>query len=156
MAKEREEQSEGGIMRTTPQRWGRPFEEIERLFNDLRPWRSGLWGEAEIHGNMPRVDLMDRESEMVLRAELPGVKKEDLDITVDEQSVSLHATRHHEERTEKGNYYRAEISRGEYLRTIPLPCLVDGDKAKASFKDGMLELTLPKVEQSRRKRITVQ
>jgi HSP20 family protein len=92
---------------------------------------------------------------VVIKAELPGVEKKDLDVSVTETSVTIKGTTSHEEKEEKGDFYRCEISRGAYARTVGLPSYVDADKAKASFKDGVLELTLPKVEKSKRRSIEI-
>jgi len=147
-----------------PQRWMSPFEELDRMFDEflssgLRParWGRELMPEmAGMEARMPRIDVVDRESELLVRAELPGVDKKDLDISLSENVLTIKASSSHEQKEEKGDYYRCEISRGSFARTIPLPAYVDGDKAKANFKDGILELTLPKIEQSRRRRISIE
>jgi HSP20 family protein len=146
-----------------------PFEEMDRLFERmwegfgprwLRPLRSEWpWGrepELGMEYQMPRVDVVDREAEVLVRAELPGVEKKDLDVSVTEQTLTLRASAHREEVEEKGEYRRNEIVRGEYVRTLALPAAVDGEKARATFKDGLLELTLPKLEIHKRQRIAVQ
>jgi HSP20 family protein len=92
----------------------------------------------------------------VIRAELPGVKKEDLDVSITGDRVTIRATSSHEEAEEKGDYYRKELSRGVFSRTVPLPCAVQGDQSKATFKDGVMELLLPKVEPAKRQRIKVE
>ena len=71
-------------------------------------------------------------------------------------TVTINVTDTHKKEETKGDYYRCEISRGAFSRTVALPCDVDGSKANANFKNGMLELTIPKVEQSKRRRITIQ
>lgn len=150
---------------TIPARWISPLEDIERMFDDLftsrlmRPSRLqwDMRPERQVfEGRMPRIDVVDRENELLVRAELPGVDKKDLDISLGENSLTIKATASHEETQESGDYHRREISRGAFVRTLPLPAFVDGDKAKANFKDGILELTLPKIEQSKRRRIKVQ
>lgn len=108
-------------------------------------------------GRMPKVDMVDRESEYVIRAELPGVNKDDIEVTLTENTVTIEATTSHEEKEEKeeGKYYRREISRGDFRRTLTLPCTVDDVKASASFTDGVLELTLPKTEKTAGKKVKV-
>lgn len=153
-------------------RWGRlptPFEEMDRMMEQaieqafhrgwMRPWQRGWapWhalGAAE--GEVPRVDVVDRDADVVIRAELPGVKKEDLDVSITGDRVTIRATTSHEEAEEKGDYYRKELSRGVFSRTVPLPCAVQGDQSKATFKDGVMELVLPKVEPAKRQRIKVE
>lgn len=146
-------------------RWLSPFEEIDRLFDDFlssraiaRPSFLGRMIEpGSIESRAPRVDLVDRESELLVRAELPGVDKKDLDISLNDNVLTIKGqSRREETHEEKGEYYRREIAQSSFSRTIPLPSYVDSDKAQASFRDGILELTLPKVEESRRRRIQIQ
>jgi len=104
---------------------------------------------------MPNVDVIDREDEILVRAELPGVDRKDVDVSLSDSLVTIKGSSNHEEKEEKGNYSRREMSRGTFSRTIALPGEVDGSKAKATFSDGVLELTLPKMEKSRRQKIRV-
>lgn len=136
-----------------------PFEEMERMFDQyfrrgwMRPWRSEWPSFPEIslpEMKVPKVDVVDRENEIVVKAEVPGVEKKDLDISVSDNTVTIKGSTRHEEKEEKGDFYRREISTGSFSRTVVLPAEVDGAKAKASFKDGMLELTIPKVEKAKR------
>lgn len=143
-----------------------PFEEMERLFEGLIPsdWsRPVQWGWPQLsrtrmpfEGKLPSIDVVDRESEILVRAELPGVDKKDLDITVSDDSVTIKGSTKRESKEEKGDYYRCEITQGSFARTIALPCAVSSEKGKASFKDGMLELVLPKTAPSKRRSIKVE
>jgi HSP20 family protein len=99
---------------------------------------------------MPKVDVVERDNEIVVRAEVPGVDKKDLDVSVSDNAVTIKGSTRHEEKEEKGDYYHHEISTGTFSRMVSLPANVDGSKAKADFKDGVLELTIPKVGQSKR------
>jgi HSP20 family protein len=99
----------------------------------------------------PAVDVVERDEEVVVRAEVPGVEKKDVDVSITASSVTIKGETRREEKEEKGEYYRCEISRGAFSRTVSLPASVDPDKAKASFKDGILEITLPKVEKAKRR-----
>ncbi|MFQ5487930.1 MAG: Hsp20/alpha crystallin family protein [Gammaproteobacteria bacterium] len=160
------EGKEGQVQRTAASRAPSPFEEMDRLFesffprNWLRPmrWEWPAAGElaAPFEGRLPKVDVVDRDSDILVRAELPGVDKKDLDISITDNTVTIHATTSREAEEEKGEYYRREITRGSFSRTVALPAEVDADAAKASFKDGILELTVPKVEKAKRRRIEVQ
>ena len=141
----------------------RRMEQMERMFEDFfpTPWRRGfgfpslwtkpLWGEEW----MPKADVIERDDEIVVRAELPGVDKDDLKLTVTENTVTLNGETKKEEKEEKGNYFRSETSRGTFMRTFSLPSEVDGTKAKAEFKNGVLELTLPKVAKSKRHTVKI-
>ncbi len=158
------------IQKAAPVRALGPFEDMERMMDrmfegSLFPrgwmspfrWERPLWREtaAAFEGRMPSVDVVDREDEIVVRAELPGVEKKDLEVSMSDGTVTIKASTKHEEKEEKGDYYRCEISQGSFARTVTLPAEVDGSKAKAKFKDGLLELTLPKIEKSKRHSISV-
>lgn len=150
----------------TPSRMLSPFEEMERLFEGAFPsrWMSPFrmqwpnWAETALpfEGRMPRVDVVDREHEVLVRAEIPGVDKQNLDISATGNTVTLRGTTSHEAKEEREDYYRSEIARGTFSRTVALPAEVDDSKARATFKDGILELTLPKSERSKRRRIKVE
>ncbi len=148
-----------------------PFEEFERMFDRLfegfgfgprgwmRPFRPEFPEWSEIGGfeaRLPRVDMIDREKDILVRAELPGVVKKDLDISLADNTLTIHANMGHEKEEEHGEYRRAEIRRGEFRRTMTLPAEVKADQAKAKFENGMLELTLPKVEAAKRRTIKVE
>lgn len=142
-----------------------PFEEMERIFENfstrgwLRPfhWDEPLIGELTLplERKIPSVDVLEHDDEITVKAELPGVEKKDLDISLTNNSVTIKGNTSHEEKKQEGNYYRCEISKGVYMRTIALPVEVDEEKATAKFKDGVLELTMPKVEKSHRRNIKV-
>ncbi len=142
-----------------------PFDELDHLFDQLRsrdwvhPFR---WPDAVqsrlpmlADGRIPKVDIIDRDKDLLIRAELPGVEKKDLDISMTDNSVTIKASSCYENKEEKTDYYRSEITQGEYARTIGLPADVDIDNAKTSFKNGVLELTVPKLEHSQRRNIEV-
>jgi HSP20 family protein len=104
---------------------------------------------------MPRTDVVDGEDNVVIRAEIPGVDKKDLEVSVNETSVTIKGKATRETKEEKGDYYRCEIGSSEYSRTLGLPCAIDASKASAHLKDGVLELTLPKVEKSKRHSVKI-
>ena len=157
-----------GAMRTTgTPRTMTPWEDMDRWFDEfgrrgwLHPvsweWPRFMEGMAPFEGRMPKVDLIDRETEIVVRAELPGVSKDDLEITLAEGTVTIEAhTTAEKKEEEEGKYYRREMSRGEFRRTVGLPAEVDEAKAKATFTDGILELTLPKLEKTPKRSVRVE
>jgi HSP20 family protein len=106
-------------------------------------------------GKMPKMDVIDREKEIYVKAELPGIDKKDLDISLTNNQLVIKARTCHEEKEEKGDYLKQEISKSEVYRSVLLPADIDADKVKTSFKNGVLELTIPKQEGSQRKRIEV-
>jgi HSP20 family protein len=133
---------------------------IETLFS--RPWMEPMgWRRsllAELEGfelKFPRVDMVDREKELLVRAELPGIKKDELEITIADDFLTISVHREVSEKEESEDFYRAEMSRGSVERSIPLPVDVVGDKAKAELKDGILELVIPKATESRRHKVDV-
>ncbi|MEE9327916.1 MAG: Hsp20/alpha crystallin family protein [Cocleimonas sp.] len=143
-----------------------PFEEMEHWFDDLFPHRfmhpfKSNWPvlqemEAYRKGRFPKTDVIDREKTMIIRSELPGVKKEDLDISVKDDVLTIKASTHHEEEKKEDEYHRREISRGEYQRSFRLPGIIDSNKVKSSFKDGILELEIPKEKPAKRRSIKVE
>ena len=143
-----------------------PFEEMDRLFENmfaggwLRPlsWNIPAFEDVRMPfgGKIPRVDVVDHSKEIVIRAEIPGVDKKDLDVTMTDTAVIIKGSTKEEKKEEKEEYYRSEISKGSFSRTVVLPENVDAAKAKASFTDGVLELTVPKVEDSKRHSIKVE
>lgn len=148
------------VQKVKPMRMMSPLDEMERMMESFFPrgwprpflWERPFMGELALpfEGKLPRVDVIDRDAEILVRAEVPGVDKKDLEISVSEDTVTITGKTRHEEKEEKGNYYRCEVSRGTFTRTVTLPSDVDAAKAKTTFKDGVLELTLPKVTKSKR------
>jgi HSP20 family protein len=143
-----------------------PFDEMERLFEQffgrgwMRPfgWDNPLWNEMArtMDVRVPSVDVIDREEEIVVRAEIPGVDKENLEVSLSDDRLTIKgSTRQEKEEKEAGEYTRREMSRGSFTRVVTLPANVDGEKARASFKDGVLEMTMPKLKPSKRLRINV-
>jgi len=153
------------LQEVSPMRMASPFDEMDRLFDRLlarrgwmRPWRTDWPSLGDVgwaDPRLPRVDIVDREDDIVMRAEVPGIDRKDLDISVGEDSVTLRGETRREEKEEAGDLYRCEISRGAFSRTVGLPAAVYGSKAKAAFHDGVLTLTLPKVERARRHTVRV-
>lgn len=142
------------------------FDDMERMFSGLFPrgwlhpfsWPRPQWEDWLRFGPalLPRVDIIDRDHEIVMRAQVPGMHKENLDVSVSEHLVTIKGKATHEEKEEKGDYYRRECSRGAFTRTVDLPCDVDSSKARASFKDGMLELVIPKASKAGRHSVTIE
>ena len=91
-------------------------------------------------------DILDKKDAIVVRAEIPGIEREDLEITIAGDRLTLEAKREFEEKVEKEDLFRSEIAYGRLYRVVPLPVEVKGDEATAEMKDGVVEVTLPKVE----------
>jgi HSP20 family protein len=150
-----------GEIQKAPSRVLSPFEGFDRMFDEflgrgwMRPFRRDWLAFPEFQMTMPKVDVIDRDEEVVVRAEVPSVKKEDIEVSISGNMVTIKGETKKEEKEEKGDYYRAEISRGSFSRMVSLPADVDESKAKAALKDGVLELTLPKIEKAKRRTIKV-
>ncbi|MGZ5092146.1 MAG: Hsp20/alpha crystallin family protein [Burkholderiales bacterium] len=142
-----------------------PFEDFERFFDQIAPrgWlRAMRWPRAfapelgEMPIFAPSVDVIDRDDEVVVKAEVPGVKKEDIHISLTGNLMTIKGETKHEQKEEKGDYYRCEIARGAFSRMVTLPADVDDTRAKAELHDGMLEITLPKMEQAKKRDVKIQ
>jgi HSP20 family protein len=128
-------------------RW-EPFREIEtlrnqfdQLFNELASTNR----ESEM-GWMPALEIEDRDRHLMLKAQMPGVDSKDLDIRVTRDTVYIGGERKYERKQEEKGYFRSEFRYGKFQRTIPLPVEIQNDQVQADYKDGILTLTLPKVE----------
>lgn len=135
------------------------FEEMERMFEGFPPqrWMRSLYPEQSAWAEtLPQVDVIDRDDHILVRAAVPGVDKDDLEVSITDHIVTIRGKTRHETREAKGEFYRCEIVSGNFLRTVTLPAPVDETKTQASFKDGMLELTLPKCESAKRHTIKIE
>lgn len=142
------------------------LEELDRLFDRLLPrgwmrpfrWDYPAWMDFEmpLEPTMPRIDVIDRANEFLVKAELPGVEKNDLEIALTERMVTIKGHTMREEKEEKGEFFRHETYRGEFARSVILPAEVEGTKATATFRDGVLELTLPKAETAKRHLVKIE
>ena len=154
------------VEKIAPSRALGSFEEMDRMFDNFFPrgWMRSFhfdqpsWSHlaAPFEGRIPQVDVVDRDDEIFVKAELPGVDKDDVEIAMTSNSVTIKGSTRAEEKQEKGDYHRCEISQGSFARTLRLPGEVDTDKAKAKFKHGVLKLTIPKVKASKHKSIKVE
>ncbi|WP_404298179.1 Hsp20/alpha crystallin family protein [Halomonas sp.] len=140
-----------------------PFREFDRLLDTFfdrggmpSRWEHPLWQRfAAFEKGVPKVDVIDRDAEVVVRAEVPGFDREELDVSVTDGTVTIKGDHLEEAKEEEGEYFHSEISRGSFSRTVALPDEIDADKAAASFKNGVLELTLPKHKKANRRKIEV-
>lgn len=148
---------------TGPMNWVSPFQAMEDWLDELeshwmmpRPFHFGIprlslgW-----MAKTPRVDIIDREHELCVKAELPGVDKDQLSVSIQDNRLTIQASVAKDEEEEKGTYHRRERLRGEYQRVLELPVPVDADKAKCSFKHGVMELVVPKKPGFSPKKITI-
>jgi HSP20 family protein len=128
--------------------WRRPFPTL------LRPER---WWPAEtgMMMRMPAVDVYEEKDDVVIKAEIPGLSKEDISVQVTDSTLTIKGEKKRQEEVKEDDYYRCERSFGSFTRAVALPCDVKADQVKASFKNGVLEVRMPKTEEAKKKAITV-
>jgi len=102
-----------------------------------------------------RIDILDREKELIVRAELPGVEKDDVEVTISGNRLMIEAEREFEEEEKKESFYRHELGYGDLMRTIALPVDVDVEHIEAELKDGILNIVLPKIRAAERHTVKV-
>jgi HSP20 family protein len=103
----------------------------------------------------PSVDIYETDDALVIKAELPGVSKEDVSIEVHQNTLTLRGQRKHEAEVKQDHYHRVERAYGTFQRSFVLPAMVDQEKVQAAFKDGVLELHLPRLESAKPRRIAI-
>ena len=129
-------------------------EEVNRLFSsNLTP----SFGEEGIGRGAwnPNVDIYENKDQIVLEAELPGMNREDFELTVENNVITLRGERRFEKKDDADNYHRVERSYGSFSRSFTLPQVVSGDGATAEYRNGVLRVTLPKREEAKARRIEI-
>ena len=141
---------------------GHPFRELEeigRRFEDFfgRPFLPASWRPfpSEEKGWSPAIDVLEKADSFVLKVELPGVKEEDVDISVSGNVLTVSGEKKAESEVQKKGYYYSESSYGSFSRSITVPSTVDASKIKASYAKGILEITLPKAAGVQPKKIEI-
>lgn len=154
---------EESFMESPFQMMRRFHDEIDRMFSEFgfpaTAFSSIAAGPFERMRSMaPAVDVWETDQDVKIRADLPGVEPEQLEIYTTEDSLTFRAETKHDEESKERGYYRAERRFGRFERTLNLPVTVKPDQAKASFKNGVLEITLPKSEEAkeRMKRVPIE
>jgi HSP20 family protein len=141
-------------------RW-RPFrdmvsiqDEMNKLFDDFlgRPlmrteWSEGVWN--------PSVDISETKDNVIIKAEMPGLNKEDVKISMQDNMLTLTGEKKQEKEEKETNYHRIERSYGAFSRSFSIPTSVKSDKIRATYKDGILSITLPKTEEVKPKEIPI-
>ena len=127
-------------------------EEMDRLFGDFNfagGLASGFGREfgrlADLEGSMwlPQVETFERDGQLIVRADLPGLTKDDINVDIADDAIKIRGERRQEKEENDEGYYLTERSYGSFYREIPLPAGVNGDEAKASFQNGVLQITMP-------------
>lgn len=128
-------------------------DEMNRLFSSSFPRLSNQ--EEMSAGWSPSVDIYESENKIVLEAELPGMKREDFDLSIENNVITLKGERRFEKKDERDNYHRVERAYGSFTRSFNLPRTVLTDDIKAEFKNGVLSVVLPKKEEAKARKIEV-
>jgi len=128
-------------------------DEIDRLFE--APLAELARSSQLLSGWAPTLDMFEDKDNLYVKAELPGMKREEIDLSLHEGMLSISGERRSEGKHEDAEVYRSERFFGRFQRTVSLPTLVATDKVKAQYKDGILTIMLPKTEESKPKHIDV-
>lgn len=136
------------VRRTTTPLLSRFFPEFDRLFDDLwfRPWFGWPLQPATEVVWQPRVDVYEKDGELVMKFELPGVDKKDVEVVREDDRLIVRAETAKQEEVNEEGYYRRERFQGRYERVLPLPVEVKDEEIKAKFENGILEVRAPKRE----------
>ena len=144
----------GGSPFTMLQRWA---DEMERMFDDFGFGRRWTPGRREIGTQTwaPDVEVFQKNNELTIKADLPGLKKDEVAVEITDQAVTIQGERKRELEEEHEGIFRSERSYGSFWRVIPLPEGAIGEQAKATFRDGVLEITMPAPPTSRGRRLEI-
>lgn len=135
--------------------------DMDKMLEDFfgrraRPWWPERWARAEeMEVKLPIVDVFEEKDDIVVKAELPGMEKDNIEVNLTDHTLTIKGEKKKEEEVKEENYYRSERSYGSFVRTVELPKDVRADKVKAAFKNGILEVRMPKTEEAKAKEIKV-
>ena len=143
-------------------RWSPMRDEVDRMFDLLFParplagWRGGVFDDGT-YGSFwtPAVDIAEHEDAYVVEAELPGLTKDDVKISIDGDVLTIKGERKQEQTKNGKNYHRTERTYGSFMRSFTLPSSVKTDKIEANYKNGILTINLPKAEEAKPKAVEV-
>jgi HSP20 family protein len=142
-----------------PWRPFREMEEMERRFEDIfgRPFIPAMWRRIPVveMGWAPAIEVFEKEDKFMVKAELPGMKEEDIDVSVVGDTLTIKGERKAETEVKEEDYYCCERSYGSFSRSIALPSSVDAKRIEASYEDGVLEVSLPKAPEVKAKKVAV-
>ncbi|HET6514036.1 MAG TPA: Hsp20/alpha crystallin family protein [Thermodesulfovibrionales bacterium] len=153
------------LVKVAPTKTLSPFKEMETKFHEMEkrfedffrkpfsflPSWMPMMKMPGIEEFAPSIDILTEGDNVVVKAELPGMKKEDIDVALTEDTVTISGEKKKEEKVEKKDYHSIERSYGSFKRSFSLPSEVQTDKASAKFKDGVLEIRIPKTEEAKKK-----
>jgi HSP20 family protein len=130
-------------------------EKMNRMFEDIFSQRSGEGKEMVTCSWAPAVDIFETEKELVLSAEIPGIDEKDIEIKVEDNTLSLRGARKFEKETKEENYHRLERSYGSFFRAFTLPNSIDPERIQASHENGVLKITMPKRQERQPRKVRI-
>lgn len=142
-------------------RWAEIDRWFDRLIEDFwrRPFPSLMFGDRwplpMVSLKAPSLDVYEEKDEIVVKADLPGMNKDEIEVTVTGDVVTIKGEKKKEEEVKEKDYYRRERSYGSFVRSVELPCEVKSDQIKANFKEGVLEVRMPKTEEAKKKSVSI-
>ncbi len=126
--------------------WLEPFEDLEKdLLDEFR----GIMSSRKSAGFMPRVDVYEKDNNVVVEAELPGIDPEKVEVSVADNVLVLKGDSEHKTEVDEKGFYRKEVRRGSFYRQVSLPARVEGEKAEADYDKGVLKVTIPKLSEAK-------
>jgi HSP20 family protein len=141
------------------------FSDVERMFEDWfedfssrsfpRLWRPNFARLRSISLEAPALDVYEHKDDLIVKAEIPGLTKDEIDITIDGNTLTIKGEKKKEEEVKEEDYYRCERTYGAFSRSVELPMAVQTDKVNASIKNGVLEIRLPKTEEAKKNVVKV-
>lgn len=146
------------LVKVEPTKALSPFQEMGKRFEDFFRRPFSLLPSWWLRLRLPEIeevplsmDIFTEGDDVVVKAELPGMKKKDIDVSLTKDTISISGEKKKEEKVEKKDYYSLERSYGSFKRSFSLPAEVQAEKASAKFKDGVLEIRIPKTEEAKKK-----
>ena len=150
---------------STSTRSGSPFtalqrfaDDVDRMFADFglgRRWASPSWRETATGMWAPEVEVFQKNNELTIKADLPGLRKDEVSVELTDDAVTILGERKREHEEEREGVYRSERSYGSFYRVIPLPEGAITEQANANFRDGVLEITMPAPPASKGRRLEI-
>ena len=128
-----------------------PFEDMDKIFNDFSPVTG-----AKKSSFVPAIDMYEEEDNVIVETELAGIDTEKVSISIENDILCIKGEGEKKSEVEDKNYYRKEIRRGNFYRSVQLPAHVDGDRASALAEDGVLKISIPKAQEEKPKTIKIE
>jgi HSP20 family protein len=139
-----------------------PFRELRNMHDEMDRLFSSLWPKAAVRDAgasaawAPAIDVYEEKDRYVVKAELPGVKREDVSLSLTDDVLTIKGERRYEKEEKQEGFLRVESAYGGFQRVLQLPQTVKGDAVSAEFKDGILKITLPKAESVKSREIKIE